>query len=254
MAYATDLKDAEWNLIKNAFEAKTKRGNSHKHEKRQIVNAIFYLLKGGIPWRLLPNDFAPWQTVYDHFSKWNKKGLWENVLDQLNKIRRKKAGREVNPSYGIIDAQSVKTQYASEERGIDGGKKVKGHKRHIVVDILGCLLHVMVHAANLSDTKSAGQVLERAKEKHPSLKSFSADAGYCGTAVKFVDEQLNMELHISHRIKDEWAVLPKRWVVERTFSWLGNFRRLSKDFEILPATSENMIRIAMIKLTLAKCV
>ena len=172
----------------------------------------------------------------------------------MNKIWRKKAGREETPSYGIIDAQSVKTQYASEERGIDGGKKVKGHKRHIVVDILGCLLYVRVHAANLSDTKSACQVLEDTKEKHPTIKSFSADAGYRGTAVKFVDETLNMELHISKRIKDEWAIQPKRWVVERTFAWLGHFRRLSKDFEILPATSENMIRIAMIKLTLAKCV
>ena len=150
MAYPTDLKDAEWNLINKAFEPKTKRGSSHKHEKKQVVNAILYLLKGGITQRLLPNDFPPLKTVYDHFSKWNKKGIWGNILDQLNKIWRKKAGREETPSYGIIDAQSVKTQYASEERGIDGGKKVKGHKRHIVVDILGCLLYVRVHAANLS--------------------------------------------------------------------------------------------------------
>jgi putative transposase len=254
MAYQTDLKDSEWDLIKTYFEPNSKRGSSHKHEKKQIVNGILYLLKGGITWRLLPNDFPPWKTVYDHFSKWSKKGVWETILDQLNQIRRKKAGRNVNPSYAIIDAQSVKTQYASEERGIDGGKKVKGHKRHIVVDIMGCLLHVLVHAANLSDTKSACGVLERAKEKHPSIKAFSGDAGYRGTAVNFVDQDLNMELHISERIKDEWAILPKRWVVERTFAWLNNFRRLSKDFEILPATAENMIRIAMIKLTLAKCV
>ena len=254
MAYQTDLKDSEWDLIKTYFEPNSKRGSSHKHEKKHIVNGILYLLKGGIPWRLLPNDFPPWKTVYDHFSKWNKKGVWETILDQLNQIRRKKAGRHANPSYAIIDAQSVKTQYASEERGIDGGKKVKGHKRHIVVDIIGCLLHVLVHAANLSDTKSACEVLERVKEKHPSIKVFSGDAGYRGTAVNFVDQDLNMELHISQRIKDEWAILPKRWVVERTFAWLNNFRRLSKDFEILPATAENMIRIAMIKLTLAKCV
>ena len=115
--------------------------------KKQIVNAIFYLVKGGITWRLLPNDFPPWQTVYDHFSRWNKSGVWESILALLNQIRREKVGRKAAPSYGIIDAQSVKTQYASEERGIDGGKKVKGHKRHIVVDIVGNLLHVSVHAA-----------------------------------------------------------------------------------------------------------
>jgi putative transposase len=167
------------------------------------------------------------KTVRTIVSKWSKKGVWETILDQLNQIRRKKAGRNANPSYAIIDAQSVKTQYASEERGIDGNKKVKGHKRHIVVDIMGCLLHVLVHAANLSDTKSACAVLQRAKEKYPSIKAFSGDAAYRGTAV------FNMELHISQRIKDEWAILPKRWVVERTFAWLNNFRRLSKDFEIL---------------------
>jgi len=131
---------------------------------------------------------------------------------------------------------------------------VKGHKRHIVVDILGNLLHVSVHAANLSDTKSAGDVLSAVADKHPSIKAFSGDAGYRGSAVEYADKKLGMTLHISEKIEGKWAVLPKRWVVERTFSWLGGFRRLSKDFEILPATAENMIRIAMLKITLAKCV
>ncbi|WP_367025868.1 IS5 family transposase [Methylococcus sp. ANG] len=152
-----------------------------------------------------------------------------------------------------IDSQSVKTQYDSEERGIDGGKKVKGRKRHIVVDVLGNLLHVQVHAANLHDTVGACEVLRRAAEKHPGLQAFSGDAGYRGTAVRFVDETLGLTLHISEKIKDGFAVLPKRWVVERTFAWLGSFRRLAKDVEILTATAENMIRIAMLKLTLAKC-
>jgi putative transposase len=136
------------------------------------VNAILYVVKGGIQWRLMPNDFPPWQTVYDHFSRWSKRGVWEKCLDKLTVIRRQKTGRCAVPSYGIIDAQSVKTQYASEERGIDGGKKVKGHKRHIVVDILGNLLHVKVHAANLSDTKNACEVLEGVADKYPSLRAF----------------------------------------------------------------------------------
>ncbi len=127
MAYKSDLSDKEWALIEKDFNPASKRGSSHKHSKRTIVNAIMYLLKGGIEWRMMPNDFLPWKTVYDHFSKWNKRGVWEKSLDRLTIYRRQKAGREALPSYGIIDAQSVKTQYASEERGIDGGKKVKGH-------------------------------------------------------------------------------------------------------------------------------
>ena len=254
MGYPSDLSENQWELIKSVFESRTKRGRPVSHHKKKIVDATLYVVKSGIPWRMMPNDLPSWKTVYDHFSRWNKKGLWEKLLDQLNQMRRQKIGRAIKPSYAIIDAQSVKTQYASEDRGIDGGKKVKGHKRHILVDIMGNLLHVEVHAANISDTKAAGNLLARAVEKYPSIKAFSGDAGYCGTAVLFAEETLGLPLHISRKIKDGWAVLPKRWVVERTFSWLNNFRRLSKDYEILTATSENMIRIAMIKLTLAKCV
>lgn len=146
----------------------------------------------------------------------------------------------------------MKTISSSEERGIDGGKKVKGRKRHIVVDSLGSLLHISVHTANTHDTKAAPRILKRVVEKYPSLKAFSAEAGYCGTTGEFVQEELKLECHISKKIKDGFAILPKRWIVERTFAWLGNFRRLAKDVEILTATAENMIRIAMLKITLAK--
>lgn len=254
MGYQSDLSEKEWDMIKPVFEPKSKRGRPDEHKKKSIIDAILYILKSGATWRMLPNDFPPWKTVYDHFSRWSKQGTWEKLLDSLNQIRRKKVGRKPMPSYAIIDAQSVKTQYCSEDRGIDGGKKVKGHKRHILVDVMGNLLHVQVHAANVSDTKAAGNVLARALEKYPTIEAFCGDAGYCGTAVLFAQESLGLPLHISRKIKDGWAVLPKRWVVERTFSWLNNFRRLSKDFEILTATAENMIRIAMIKITLAKCV
>jgi len=132
-------------------------------------------------------------------------------------------------------------------------KRSKGHKRQVVVDSLGNLPYVKVHAANLSDTQSACGVVEGAAENYPSLKACSGDAGYRGTVVEFTATKLGMTLAISEKIEGKWAVLPKRWVVEQTFSWLGNFRRLSKDFEILPATAENMIRIAMLKITLAKC-
>jgi putative transposase len=253
MGYPSDLTDAEWALIEHYFQPRDRRGSASLHPRKRIVDAILYVVKSGCQWRMLPNDFPPWQTVYDHFSRWNKRGVWETALDQLNALHRQNNGRSASPSYGMIDSQSVKTEYASEERGIDGGKKVKGHKRHSVFDILGNLLHVSVHAANCSDTVAGGPVMARAAEKYPSIEAFSGDAGYRGTAVKFVDETLGLVLHISTKIKDGWAVLPKRWVVERTFAWLGRFRRLSKDFEILTGTAENMIRIAMLKKTLANC-
>jgi putative transposase len=254
MGYPSDLTDAEWALIQRHFQPGDRRGSACRHPRKRIVDAILYVVKSGCQWRMLPNDFPNWKTVYHHFSRWNKSGVWEAALDRVNAIHRRKSGRSASPSYGIIDSQSVKTEYASEERGIDGGKKVKGHKRHIVVDILGNLLQVSVHAANCSDTVAGGPVMARALEKHSSIQAFSADAGYRGTAVKFVDETLGLVLHISTKIKDQWAVLPKRWIVERTFAWLGRYRRLSKDVEILTATAENIIRIAMLKKTLANCV
>jgi len=254
--YPSDLSDPEWELIKSHFEPKDRRGSSHKHPKKLIVDAILYVVKGGITWRLLPQDFPPWQTVYDHFRRWNKSKVWMTALDKLTRLHRVKEGRTETPSYGIVDSQSVKTQYNSEYRGIDGHKKVKGHKRHIVVDILGHLLSVQVHAANLSDTVTAGPVLKESVNRYPTLEAFSGDAAYQGTAEEFVSQELKLTLHIAHKPetpKGQFTVLPKRWIVERTFAWLGNFRRLAKDFEILVTTAENMIRIAMLRLTLAKC-
>ncbi len=177
-------------------------------------------------------------------------------MDELTSLHRQKEGREPLPSYGIIDSQSVKTQYNSEQRGIDGHKRVKGHKRHIVVDILGNLLHVQVHAAHLSDTISAGSILKDTINKYSTIRAFSADLGYRGTAENFVREELKLTLQISEKPvakPRQFKVIPKRWIVERTFAWLGHFRRLAKDFEILVTTAENMIRIAMLKLTVAKC-
>lgn len=165
----------------------------------------------------------------------------------------KKNSRKPSPSYGIVDSQSVKTAYASEGRGYDGNKKTKGRKRHIVVDTLGNLVAVLVHAANEHDSKAGCNVLKMAAGKHSTLEAFSGDAGYGGSAVEFVETVLNLKLHISRKIKDAFAILPKRWIVERTFAWLGNFRRLAKDYEILTKSAENMVRIAMIQITLAKC-
>jgi putative transposase len=203
----------------------------------------------------MANDAEGFSTLED--------GVWSFQSLEQKRGMGKRAGqaqwgisgvskKRVAPSYGIIDSQSVKTIYASEERGIDGGKKVKGRKRHIIVDTLGNLLHVSVHKANEHDTKAGVAVFERVAEKYRTIKAFSGDAGYRGTSVTFVQDALQLKLNISTKIKDVFAVLPIRWIVERTFAWLGGFRRLAKDVEILTATAENMIRIAMLRLTLAK--
>ncbi|SFE27121.1 putative transposase [Nitrosomonas sp. Nm166] len=175
-------------------------------------------------------------------------------MDEINEIHRKKAAKSQPPGLGIIDSQSVKTVSYSDCRGFDGGRKIKGRKRHIVVDTPGHLIQVIVHAANTHDTKAAHFVLHAAVEKFPRISIFSGDAGYRGTAVDFVEQVPGLKMHISERIQDTFAVLPIRWIVERTFAWLGNFRRLSKDYEIRARSAENMVRIAMLRLTVAKCV
>ena len=251
--YPSDLKDEEWKLIEPFLKRPDPRGNPGLYKKRNIMNGILYVLEGGIKWRMIPNDFPPWSSVYGHFRQWNLRGIWEKMLQFLNKKVRTNKGRSDSPTYAIIDSQSVKTQYNSEERGIDGGKLVKGRKRHIGVDILGNMLEIQVHAANRNDTMKGGDICEQISEKYSTVEAFSADEGYRGTTREFVENVLGLRFEISKKIKDEFVILPKRWIVERTFAWLGNFRRLAKDFEILTATAENMVRIAMIKISLAKC-
>ncbi len=252
--YDSDVKDEEWELIKHFFEKKDNRGCKPIHQRRSIVNAIFYITKTGTQWRYLPKDFAPWSTVFDYFSEWKRFGIWEKVNQKLIEIHREKVGKKKDPSYGIIDSQSSKTTLTLDGCGYDGGKKVKGRKRHIVVDTLGNLLAIVVHAANIHDTKSAHLVLSKTYEKYSTIKAFSGDAGYRKTAVEFVKEELGLEMHISEKIKDTFAVLPIRWIVERTFAWIGNYRRLAKDFERLSTTVEAFVTIAMIRVTLRKCV
>ena len=155
MLYPTDVSDKKWLQIKSFFEQKHKSGRPLEYSRRDIVNALLYITKTGCQWRMLPNDFPPWTTVYYYFQKWNTAGVWEKVLDVLNKMDRTQQGRAANPSLSIVDSQSTKTQYNSDKRGIDGGKKLKGRKRHLVTDIEGQLLDVTVHAANIHNTRAA---------------------------------------------------------------------------------------------------
>ena len=240
MKYQTSLTPREWKLISFLF----KPGNRSVHDKLLLVNAVLYLVKTGCQWRMLPSDFPPCQTVHSFFRRARLKGIWQKMLFILVACARGHAGKKQNPTYCLIDSQSAKTTSASEERGIDGGKKVKGRKRHIVTDTLGNVLAVVVHAANIHDTVGGILVLRKAYALYPSLEGVCGDAGYRKT---FVDNaaELGLPVDISEKIKPgQWEILPFRWIVERTFAWQNNHRRLSKDYEITVASEENYVMIA----------
>jgi len=249
--YPSDLSDAEWQRIEPLIpKPKTNRGRKRKHPLREILNAIFYLLRAGCAWRMLPHDLPPWKTVYHYFRLWRKHGTWEGINAALRTELREADGRESEPSAAIVDTQSVKTTSVKGVRGYDAGKKVKGRKRHILVDTLGLLLIVVVHAADIQDRDGAKLVLEKAKQLFARLRLIWADGIYAGKLVDWVKETCGWVLEIVKRdphVKG-FRVLPRRWVVERTFGWLNQYRRLSKDYEVLTETSEAMIYAAMVHL------
>lgn len=246
--YPTDLTDIQWNTIVQFLDNTRKR----KYSLYEIWNAIFYLLKTGCQWRMLPKEYPKWELVYYYYQKWRDDGTIEEIHEVLRNNTRKDAGKEESPSLAIIDSQSSKTtRRGSDVRGIDGGKNVKGRKRHIVVDSMGLLLAVVVHAANTHDSKAAYKVIEELKYRFPRLAKIIADAGYRGELADKVKQSLGWILEVVMR-KDskKFEVLPKRWIVERTFSWFESYRRLSKDFEYHTNTQEAMIQLAMIKIML----
>jgi len=254
--YPSDLTDKQWNLIKKHFERPDPRGAKSKNSKRLIVNGIFYIVKGGIPLRMLLNDFLNWKTVYDHFRRLKQRDIWNIILHTLRKTSRLKAGKRADPSYAIIDAQSVKTIHRGKDRGFDGGKKIKGRKRHVSVDTMGNLLYIKVHSAAMSDTIAGRDITYQTFKNHSSVRAFCADQGYRKTTKNFVQNILKMRIDITAKPSKSkgFNVIPKRWAVERFFAWLGNYRRLSKDYEILAISAEQMVIIASVMMLLKKIV
>jgi len=248
--YPTNLSDSQWLILEGILSDNRKR----KHSLRDIFNAIFYLLKTGCQWRMLPKCFPKWELVYYYFTKWKYTGVVEQIHEFLRDFIRKKAGRNVSPSLACIDSQSVKTtRLGGLDRGFDGGKNTKGRKRHIVTDTLGLLLTVSVHAANVHDSKGAFGVIASLKGRFNRLIKVVADGGYRGELIEKTKAAFGFVLEIVIRPDEsskKFQVVPHRWVVERTFAWFESYRRLSKDFEFQADTSEAMIQLAMIKLML----
>lgn len=249
--YETNLTDAQWQGIKKLIPSVERK---RKQDIRNIFDALLYVLKTGCHWRMLPNDFPKWQLVYYYFAKWRDEEVFVYMNDMLRERIRMEQEKQPQCTAVIIDSQSIKTTRRGGLRGIDGNKKIKGRKRHITVDTMGNIVTNIVHTANIHDSTGATLVVKEMQENTYGINHIFGDCGYRGKFIPWAKEKYNCTVQIVPRYHqgNQEKVSPKRWIVERTFSWFENFRRLSKDFEYLLESSQAMIYLASIKILLNK--
>lgn len=258
-SYRTDLSDEQWELLEGLIPKAKSGGRPRRVDMREVINAIFYLVSGGIAWHLLPHDFPKWKTVYHYFRRWRIDGDWVRIHDLLRQWVRVCENRQASPSVAILDSQSVATATMVHTKvGFDANNRIKGRKRHLLVDTLGLMILVVVSAANVPERAGAHLVLAQLhhiRDRFPRLVRIWVDSGYEGQS--FMRLVMDTYRWIVQTIKRSdstkgFVLLPRRWVVERTFGWFNWYRRLNKDYECLPETSVAMIQVAMIRIMLRR--
>lgn len=251
LRYSSDLTDAEWQLLEPLLPAPAHTGRPREWPMREMINALFYVLRGGCPWRMLPEHFPPHQTAYRWFAKFRDSGLWVSLNHHLMMLDREAAGRDASPSAAIVDSQSVKTTEAGGPRGFDAGKKIKGRKRHVMVDTDGRALVLQTHAADVQDRDGAVPLLQASRRAFPFVEHVFADSAYAGERVANAT-QITVEIVRKIAGQVGFALLPRRWVVERFLAWINRNRRLARDFEATLASASAFLYAAATMLLLRR--